>query len=65
MRIEIRDFGVGFDSTGQTPGLGLASMRERMQIIGGRLEVHAVPGGGVEVAAEANVLRASLMANGR
>ncbi|WP_158750390.1 PAS domain S-box protein [Acidobacterium sp. S8] len=65
IRVEIRDFGVGFDSTAPRTGLGLASMRERLQMIGGRLEVNAALGGGVEIIAEAEVHQASLMAKAR
>ena len=65
IRVEIRDFGMGFDSSAPRTGLGLASMRERLQMIGGRLEVNSALGGGVQVIAEANVHEASLMAKAR
>ena len=50
-RLEIRDWGRGFDpgavSAGSGPGerVGLAGMRERAGILGGTFEVHSSPGG--------------------
>ena len=39
--IEIEDDGVGFDTAAQTAGFGLAGMRERVYLAGGRLEVRS------------------------
>jgi signal transduction histidine kinase len=45
--LEIFDDGIGFDSDKDFPGhLGLRSMRERAQWLGGTLEVEAAPGRG-------------------
>lgn len=48
--IEVEDNGVGFDTKlmDQT-GLGLKSMRERAEQIGGKLKIHSSPGGGTRI----------------
>jgi signal transduction histidine kinase len=57
VRLQIRDDGVGFDPTGAS-GLpnqdhfGLVSMRERVEMVGGRLVVDSTPGQGTTVAVE-------------
>ena len=50
-RMEIKDFGVGFDPSAQTAGIGLASMRERLRIVGGELFIQSIPGGGTDLIA--------------
>jgi PAS domain S-box-containing protein len=52
VRLQVKDAGVGFDVNASTEGLGLASMRERLRIIGGMLFVNSVPNQGTEVIAE-------------
>jgi PAS domain S-box-containing protein len=58
VRLQVRDWGPGFEpekiTDGGGPGerLGLSSMRERMAVLGGHLEVHSRPGEGTEVVAE-------------
>jgi signal transduction histidine kinase len=49
----VRDNGVGFDLQKQRsgPNLGHASMRERLQLVGGRLAIRSVPHHGATVAA--------------
>jgi two-component system, NarL family, sensor histidine kinase UhpB len=48
--MEIRDDGHGFDPTGVVPGedgqggIGLVGMRERLRLLGGRLEIESAPG---------------------
>jgi signal transduction histidine kinase len=37
--IEVRDDGIGFDAGENTDGFGLAGMRERVYLLGGRIEV--------------------------
>jgi PAS domain S-box-containing protein len=50
--LEVSDDGVGFDAKGEFPGhLGLRSMDERAQRLGGRLEVVAAPGSGARIRA--------------
>ncbi len=46
----ITDSGIGFDPYGADHvGLGLASMRERVGILKGQLEIQAAPGGGTRI----------------
>ena len=49
----VEDDGRGFDagavSRSQARGLGLVSMRERAQIIGGTLDIESSPGGGTTI----------------
>jgi PAS domain S-box-containing protein len=58
VRLQVRDWGPGFNpekiTDGGGPGerLGLSSMRERVALLGGHLEVHSRPGEGTEVVAE-------------
>jgi PAS domain S-box-containing protein len=47
--IEVRDDGAGFDPSGTASGLGLVSMRERAERLGGQLVVAASPTGGTVV----------------
>jgi len=61
--LHVRDWGPGFDpekiTDGGGPGerLGLSSMRERMALLGGHLEVHSRPGEGTEVLAEISTVQ--------
>jgi two-component system sensor histidine kinase UhpB len=54
--MSVQDDGVGFEAieerTGQRPGLGMVTMRERAQAIGGRFEVRTHPGGGTRLAVQ-------------
>jgi len=50
--VVIEDDGQGFSPSDATVGLGLAGMRERVTLLGGRLRVEASPGHGTTVAAE-------------
>lgn len=50
--LEVRDNGRGFDPAGPFPGhLGLRSMRERAERVGGTLSIESVPGQGTYVRA--------------
>jgi signal transduction histidine kinase len=49
--LTIADNGVGFDPDGAHVGLGLVSMRTRMQEIGGTLTIQSAPGQGTRVVA--------------
>ncbi len=50
--LEVRDNGAGFDSKGEFPGhLGLKSMRERIEKLGGTLTIDSAPGQGAAVVA--------------
>ena len=61
--LEIKDNGLGFDqSTSQTSdGMGMSSMRERAQILGGKLSVNSVLGKGTTIKLEAPLRRADLL----
>jgi signal transduction histidine kinase len=51
--LAVRDDGVGFDPAGPGTGrsLGLASMRERVQLVKGTLDVESAPGQGTAIVA--------------
>jgi PAS domain S-box-containing protein len=58
LRIQVEDHGIGFDPLAVTPKkgsnissqFGLLSIRERMNALGGRLELYSVPGQGTRAA---------------
>jgi signal transduction histidine kinase len=61
VRLRIRDDGIGFDQMTlsasaldllQKGHFGLVGMRERVEMIGGRLSIHSVPGQGTTLAVE-------------
>jgi len=51
IRLRIHDNGVGFDSeTGSSrPGLGIVSMRERINLVQGKFSIESKPGQGTEL----------------
>jgi len=51
--LQIKDFGIGFDPAMQIEGLGLATMQERLRMVGGTLSIQSIPGIGTELIAEA------------
>jgi signal transduction histidine kinase len=52
LALAVEDEGVGFDvSAGWRRGLGLISMRERLEAFGGTLMIHSAPGAGTRVEA--------------
>jgi signal transduction histidine kinase len=59
--IEIEDDGEGFDpaaiaaETGSLRGIGVAGMRERMELVGGTIEIESAPGEGTRIRLEAPV----------
>jgi signal transduction histidine kinase len=53
LRMTVKDYGVGFDPSAPASGLGLATMRERMRLVEGKLKVHSKLGAGTELTAEA------------
>ncbi len=61
LRFEVRDSGVGFDAGAAGGGTGLTNMRDRIEAIGGTLELRSRPGAGTSVTgmAPATVLAAS------
>jgi PAS domain S-box-containing protein len=52
VRLTIKDFGVGFDSSTPSAGIGLMSMRERLRICGGNLNISTAPNQGTQITAE-------------
>jgi signal transduction histidine kinase len=50
--ITVRDDGTGFDPKGHTGGFGLLGMRERVELIAGRVFIDSEPGRGTVVRAE-------------
>jgi signal transduction histidine kinase len=47
---EIADDGRGFDSAATPRGSGLQNMRDRLEALGGHLEIRSAPGEGTVVA---------------
>ncbi|MCS7006838.1 MAG: GAF domain-containing sensor histidine kinase [Gaiellaceae bacterium] len=50
--VVVEDDGVGFDAEAPVSGLGLAGMRERLALVGGRLRLETAPSRGTTLAAE-------------
>jgi signal transduction histidine kinase len=50
--ITVRDDGTGFDPEGGTSGFGLLGMRERVELVAGRVFIDSEPGRGTVVRAE-------------
>jgi len=55
LQLKVSDNGKGFDVNNYEPGLGLASMRERMRMVGGTLEIHSSWGRGTEIVTRVEV----------
>jgi len=51
IRIGVHDDGDGFDPTAPTAGRGLTGMRERIELLGGEIEVSSTPGEGTDISA--------------
>lgn len=53
LQLAVTDSGIGFDpgQQRQRPSLGLASMRERVRLLGGELDVESTPGHGTSIVA--------------
>jgi signal transduction histidine kinase len=49
VRVSIRDDGAGFDPVADTNGFGLLGMRERVELLGGRLSLDSGPGSGTTI----------------
>ncbi len=49
--LSVRDDGTGFDPQAEHSGLGLTSIRARLNAIHGELVVHSAPNDGVEIVA--------------
>jgi signal transduction histidine kinase len=50
LRFSVQDDGRGFDRRAVTPGAGLANLRDRVDTVGGRVEILSAPGRGTTVA---------------
>jgi len=51
INLSVADNGGGIEKTGQSGGLGLLGIRERLTLLGGRLEVHSPKGRGARLVA--------------
>ncbi len=49
LRFSVRDDGAGFDPEGVSPGYGLTNLRDRIDAVGGQVEVSSAPGRGTTV----------------
>jgi PAS domain S-box-containing protein len=52
LQMKVKDYGCGFDPNHCEAGLGLASMRERLRMVGGAIQLQTTPGQGTEIVAE-------------
>ncbi len=55
----VSDDGRGFDSAGRHGGFGLSGMRERVELVGGELQIESRPGSGTRVMASVPLAAAS------
>jgi signal transduction histidine kinase len=61
VRLQVKDFGIGFDPTLRSDGLGLATMHERLGMVGGTLSIKSSIGKGTDLRAEAGVRGARIL----
>ena len=54
VQLQVKDYGIGFDPSTPVDGLGLATMQERLRMVGGTLSIKSVAGRGTELIAEAS-----------
>jgi signal transduction histidine kinase len=59
LRMTVKDYGAGFDPAAAANGLGLATMRERLRLVEGKLLVHSKLGAGTELRAQARLVNVS------
>ena len=55
IQISIADDGAGFDPTASTAGRGLTGMKERIELLGGQIEIDSSPGNGTRISAQVPV----------
>jgi signal transduction histidine kinase len=51
LALTIQDDGVGFDLPSSTRGMGLESMGERLELVGGNMKIQSQPGQGTYLTA--------------
>jgi signal transduction histidine kinase len=49
VRFEVRDDGAGFDLASRSGGTGLQGIGDRMEALGGTLEMRSAPGAGTQI----------------
>lgn len=54
IRIEISDNGIGFNPKTEIQGIGLISIKERLEAIDGKMKVESTNGGGTKIVVEVN-----------
>jgi len=66
IELTVNDLGVGFDQEEvlERCGLGLISMRERMQLVGGQFSIDSKPGGGTTIRARVPIMVKERVASG-
>ena len=57
LQIAVRDDGCGFDPDSVAAGRGLVGMRERIELLGGTIDVHSASAGGTRISARVPVQR--------
>lgn len=57
LRVVVEDDGAGFDPSLPTGRLGIAGMRERMELVGGELRIESTPGSGAAVVIDLEVAK--------
>lgn len=67
IRLKVRDSGIGFDPSLHLDngGIGLASMRERVAFVGGRISIQSRPGNGTIIQADVPINTAGVMVERR
>jgi signal transduction histidine kinase len=49
LSFEVTDDGLGFDAAATAPGTGLQGMADRVEALGGSIEIRSLPGQGTTV----------------
>jgi len=57
LRVVVEDDGRGFDPDAPTSRMGLAGIRERVELIGGQLRIESAPGAGTAVIVDLEAAR--------
>jgi signal transduction histidine kinase len=65
LRLKVKDHGKGFDVNHHAAGVGLASMRERIRMAVGKLQIISKPGDGTEIITEVALDKAARHASAR